>query len=158
MVNCHCSLCREWSGEDYSPLSIFWRVAVQAKGPIEYDKKTTALLGLIGANRSHCGKCKDKHICFFGSRTFVALAFISPRALTRVISDDGDASKLKPSVNTYYNSGLKKGEMGVPLTLYSDSGTRLYAIWSIVLKALPQLVGFLLWSLWNGMVSKMKRE
>jgi hypothetical protein len=155
-LNCHCSHCRNSYGRDFASVTIFWYPAVHIAGPIEYET-TTALMGLVGAKRNYCRKCKDK----FGSngiRGYTGLKLVATKYLSRVDDDnkDGSSQHPEPTANIYYDSGLKKGDMGLQTT-HSDIGSIAFSVWSVV-KALPQLVHLLVRLTLDGIVSKLKKD
>jgi hypothetical protein len=114
-------------------------------------------MGLVGLKRNYCGKCKD----VFGScgiRFYTGLKIVANKYLSRVDDDknDGSSQHPEPTVNINYDSGLKKGDMGLP-TVHSDISSIAFSIWNVV-KGLPQLVHLLVRLTLDGIVSKLKKE
>ena len=149
-VNCHCSHCREMLKnypEEFETVSLFWSPAAKPHGPIHYYK-TSALMGLVSVARGRCSKCQSV-LCGYGLRMYTGIFFV--RELSPVHPrKPGVKDPLQPIANIFYESGLKQGELGMPITIHSDWASFLYCTWIILSKGAPQLVGFAFRWLWNA--------
>lgn len=136
---CHCSNCRRFvrkynkDADPYNGGGFVWKwslVLLKEEGEIEYEYMT-ALGGLMATKRGRCAKCKDV-VVEYGLRGALPLAFATLPTFTT----------FQPDTNIFYNSGEKKGTLGMPRTLYSDWGSLLYETWCMFcgLLQIPELV------------------
>lgn len=130
--NCHCSNCRGFYKKDFAQPGAYWELAVSSQGPVHY---TTTYAGgpmgyLIMLRRGRCAKCRDP-VFAHGARACTGVVFVSTQVL-----------RFEPKFNLYYDSGLRKGTMGL-LTKRSEISSSLYVTAQLIYPGLIQLVSLL---------------
>lgn len=124
--NCHCSHCRAFAsryhGEEqpYQSAVMVWRWSVRTHGTILYEP-STGVGGLFAMQRGRCASCLDP-VWEKGERFAAPYAMVMTKTLVNVV----------PDTNIYYNSGFQKGPTDVKVTIYSDLGSLLYEVWTVL--------------------------
>lgn len=103
---------------------MYWSFAVRVTGPVE-EQGTSGLPG-IGLTRTRCSKCQQS-VCDWGDKLITPLAFPSAEILN-----------MKPTMNIFYDSGIKKETMGLK-TIYGDAMSFIIPAFPILTIGVPQL-------------------
>lgn len=100
VYNCHCSHCRGFVKKDFSMSSLYWSFCIKVTGSVDSEVTTGPAPGM-GLVRTRCSRCKQ-NVCDWGDKLVRPLAFPSAQVLN-----------LSPTMNVFYDSGKKKGAMGL---------------------------------------------